>query len=1325
MEDRMNRYRVLAILATVLFFIASLLLRPSAWELSRAAQATGLAATAPALTLGLELPASSPQAAADAALPAGTRSDWLAGVQADIQRSEYQITWQPLTPLADLPAAYQAPNRAQGFRTYFAPEGLRVVPRTDAAGWQLSLRLPGAGPVTRPIVEGNQAEYHLDGLDARLTNGEAGLELRFVLSSAAMGVDLAVAGDLTAVALAGGTAVEFGRSDGTVAVRFGNLRAFDAGGHPVAAHLALDGTPDAAASASVELRIVTDASAVYPVVVLGDLTAPATPQTIASSPSATLLGDQSLGGFGSVLGTAGDVNGDGYSDIIVGVPMYDTGLADVGLAFAFYGSPGGVITSAQWVVQGNQAGGRLGAAVGTAGDVNGDGYADVIVGVPFYDTAAMTDAGRVWLILGSADGLAGASWHAEGEQAGARFGAAVSTAGDLNGDGCSDIVVGSPLYSLSGALTETGRVYVFHGITASLPSLTPSWTADFTQTEALFGTKATAAGDVHADGYGDLIVSAPGYDGDQADEGAVFLFAGSSSGLSCGGAPGCVVNASDVAEWHAESHQSNSGFGLSLSTAGDVEADGYASVIVGAPAYSSTKSQEGAAFVWYGYYGLDEGDANWVAVGGQANAHFGVAVGTAGDVNGDGIAEVLIGATDYVTGAYTGTVSLFYGSTNGLKDSATAGSADWTAKSPSVQGQPLEFGGAVASAGDVNGDGFSDVLIGAGKYDAAVVDAGAVFVYQGSPRLPSTAPQWAGYYGSPYNTANFGMSVASAGDVNGDGYADVIVGVPGYDFFGVDAGGVHVYMGDADGVASGASQYFGSLGAAGAKLGFAVGGAGDLNGDGYADIFVTAPWYTGAYVQGGAVYVLYGSANFGISNSGNIETYAGWKVRGTAAQAYLGTSVASAGDVNGDGYADLILGAYNYDGQGKAFVFHGSASGLKASPVLTQANWIATSPVPQAGAYFGRSVASAGDVNGDGFSDVVVGAHGYDVPGLVDAGQICVYHGSPSGLSQAPDRVISGTQASAFLGFPVAGAGDVNGDGYSDIVAGAHGYDNGQTNEGAAFVYHGSAGGIGPSAVWSAEGNQASAYFGYSVATAGDTNADGYSDVIIGAYGYDNGQTDEGMSFLYLGSAGGLTSPAVWTTEGNQTGANLGYQVAGAGDVNGDGFADLIVGAPNYDYTLNVITDTGRAWVYLGNGGDGEEFTPRQLRSGGARLIGYQGKSDSFTGAQLRLYAAAAPMGWEQAGLHWQVAPLGGPFGGAGTLSGTTALRWIQNDLIADVAGLTPGTPYHWRARLVYRAGNILGQSAGPWLAIPWNSWAESDFRTKGTLVFLPVVTRQ
>ncbi|MBL0358637.1 MAG: FG-GAP repeat protein [Chitinophagaceae bacterium] len=179
-------------------------------------------------------------------------------------------------------------------------------------------------------------------------------------------------------------------------------------------------------------------------------------------------------------------------------------------------------------------------------------------------------------------------------------------------------------------------------------------------------------------------------------------------------------------------------------------------------------------------------------------------------------------------------------------------------------------------------------------------------------------------------------------------------------------------------------------------------------------------------------------------------------------------------------------------------------------------------------------------------------------------------------ISSTPAAVLESNQAAANMGCAVASAGDVNGDGYSDVLVGAYLYDNGQTDEGRVFIYHGSSAGISATPAVTLESNQANSKFGYSVATAGDVNGDGYSDIIVGAYFYDNGQTDEGAAFVYRGSATGINSTVFTTLESNQASASFGISVACAGDVNGDGFSDVIVGANGYD---NGQINEGAAFV--------------------------------------------------------------------------------------------------------------------------------------------------
>ena len=220
---------------------------------------------------------------------------------------------------------------------------------------------------------------------------------------------------------------------------------------------------------------------------------------------------------------------------------------------------------------------------------------------------------------------------------------------------------------------------------------------------------------------------------------------------------------------------------------------------------------------------------------------------------------------------------------------------------------------------------------------------------------------------------------------------------------------------------------------------------------------------------------------------------------------------------------------------------------------------------------FGGSVASAGDVNEDGYADVVIGAAGYPGGGSefpLGYGRAYLYLGGAGGLSTVASWTATGERQSALFGSSVASAGDVNGDGNADVIVGA----NQMTGGGQAYLYLGGASGLPAAASWTAGGETASSYFGCSVASAGDVNGDGYSDVVIGAYG---NVSDTGKAYLYLGRASGLSLVRSWTAVGEVTLQRFGASVASAGDVNSDGYADVIVGAHRYS------SWAGKAYLYL------------------------------------------------------------------------------------------------------------------------------------------------
>lgn len=417
--------------------------------------------------------------------------------------------------------------------------------------------------------------------------------------------------------------------------------------------------------------------------------------------------------------------------------------------------------------------------------------------------------------------------------------------------------------------------------------------------------------------------------------------------------------------------------------------------------------------------------------------------------------------------------------------------------------------------------------------------------------------------------ASLGWSVAAAGDVNGDGIGDVIVGAYRYDNGENSEGAAFLYFGGGGSFDTIADAQLESN-QVDARLGFGVAGAGDVNGDGFDDVIVGAYQYDNGQTNEGAAFVYFGGP-------GNFNQIADAQLESNQAEALSGWSVSGAGDVNGDGLADVIVGApYFANGQfdeGAALLYFGGLGSFDTdADALLESN--------QADAQFGYSVAGIGDVNSDGFADVLVGARAYD-NGQHDEGAAFLYFGGAGAFDTGADALLESNQLDSQFGHSVAGAGDLNGDGVADVIVGAPHYSNGHQDEGAVFIYFGGAGAFNTVVDARLESNLVRANLGFSVAGAGDVNGDGIADIVVGAPMYNIDQINEGAAFVYFGKSGAFDPVADAQTESNQENANLGFSVAGAGDIDGDGFADVIVGAPLYD---NDQTNEGVAFIYFGTG---------------------------------------------------------------------------------------------------------------------------------------------
>jgi len=384
------------------------------------------------------------------------------------------------------------------------------------------------------------------------------------------------------------------------------------------------------------------------------------------------------------------------------------------------------------------------------------------------------------------------------------------------------------------------------------------------------------------------------------------------------------------------------------------------------------------------------------AEGEHTGDFFGTSIAWVGDVNGDGYDDILVGAFRYPEIASAGQAYLYFGG-------PTADSVADLVITPPPGGSGW-FGVSVASAGDFNGDGYADFIIGAQQSG----NEGKAFIYYGGPSLDAT-PDVTLIGESTGALTGFGASVASAGDVNGDGYDDVIVGAPTYG----SGGRVYVFFGGAvpDAVPD---QVFTAVGAYD-QLGAVVGSAGDMNGDGYSDVFASAPYNDTPVLNAGTIYVWFGGPSF--------DTTPDLTLHGSGVNQRL-MNAANAGDVNADGFSDLIGAEKDH-----VYVWFGGSS-PNSTPDLTLT-----------GSY--ASVAGAGDVNGDGIDDFVVGA-----PNVALGGRVSVYLGG-SGVDNLEDLAYFGNHYGEAIGLSVAGGGHVDGPGPSDLIASAYwdpeaiGYDKG------------------------------------------------------------------------------------------------------------------------------------------------------------------------------------------------------------------------------------------------------------------------------------------
>ncbi len=975
------------------------------------------------------------------------------------------------------------------------------------------------------------------------------------------------------------------------------------------------------------------------------------------------FGLQFAGQFGFTVAPAGDINGDGFSDVLVGAFGEDNTQSNEGRTHVFLGSAQGLATTPAIIHVTGQENAAGGLSIAPAGDVNGDGFADYLVGVPYWDTAAHSNAGKVMVFHGASDldFQSADSLLSPAPEASQLFGRSVAPAGDVNGDGYDDVVVGSSNFAV-GAFPNAGAAWVFHGGPTGLADL-PERTWIGPPENGGFGSSVSTAGDVNGDGYADVIVGAPSASVGFAQNGAAHLYLGSASGAVAGA--DTVIVGTAASEF----------CGSSVANAGDTNGDGYADVLIGSPGFNANTGR--CRLVHGGAFGLATGTI-LPNTDNSPNEFIGQLVATMGDLDGDGFADVGVRAR-YGGGGGRGRITVFRGGRAGM---TIVGDI----LAPSGSGT---FANSIATAGDTNGDGRSEILVGTEDWSTAPAwFEGKAFLYaapRSMPRLNTGWPRVGAQAGTGYGTA-----LTLLPHPTGATYPKLVIGDPGYNSMGrISFHNGGIFSGISPGEGGGAIPGFVNF----QNRGMRLADVGDVNRDGYTDLISSSPTLDeGPISQAGRVDFHPGS----ITNLTEPISF----VAGTHDFDRVGSALAGRGDVDGDGYHDILVGAREWDSAslencGKAWLFRGSAAGPAASP------W--TQEGSSAGVGLGASVALI-DLDGDGYSDVVIGSSAPPNGVSPPEGRVHVFYGGPGGVSTSPGLVLGSLDADVSFGLVVSAIGDVNGDQIADLAVGAPLKDG----VGKVYVYAGTRGRSQTrKAIRIYTGTQANARFGAAITGGGDVDADGFGDFAIGSPLFDSGVADDGRIDLYRGATELPSAAPFFTYTTGIAGSRLGESFAPIADANHDGFADLVVGAPGA---------AGRVYPFMGGGGPGHmsTLTLYEVNVANKRRV-HPARLDDEDQVRTEMFYAS-PGGRANIGIEFEVVEQNTAF--TGVPGQSTGLVYDSGEP-DDGAGLLssvirvfpavnlpwPGRGYHLRSRFVTRS---------PFF--PRSRWMTPEAHTSGDL---------
>ncbi|MEM1057553.1 MAG: VCBS repeat-containing protein, partial [Bacteroidota bacterium] len=801
--------------------------------------------------------------------------------------------------------------------------------------------------------------------------------------------------------------------------------------------------------------------------------------SISPSPDVTIQTDGTFS-FGTELSDAGDLNGDGYADFFIGA--FNNGAP--GRGFVFFGRSAwpsvlSAATDADLILQpSGSTTSRFGWEADGVGDINADGHGDLVVGdftgtaYVFFGGAAMDATPDLTL-----SGFSGLGYYVAG-------------VGDLNQDGHPDFALGS---------TSAGAL-VYHGG----PSLDA--TADLiVNVPGTTFMRVEGGGDVNGDGAPDLLMGTWSYDRPTLpDAGAVFVAYGGAT----------MDNVVDVT---IEGTQSGGDLGWTLSPLYDLDGDGYADILAGERDYNGALGlRQGRVSLYRGGPSMD-GRPDAVFEGDEASDFFGQnAVSMGGDTDGDGYGEILVSATNF--GSF-GESRLYRIGFSG--DDV----ADLNVRRSFEEG----YGSSIAVI-DANNDGYDDVVVGAYLDDTGADAAGAVRIYYGGPLYDAEHDVL--LYATQAN-ASFGWRVANAGDMNRDGYDDLLVSATGagvstggqaYVFLGGPS-----LSGTLTTASAAVTLQPGGIGFESVDFGSEVATGGDFNGDGYADVVVADnqenddTGSTTRFAQG-AAYVFFGGAT--LNGAHDVKVTGRYYNDDVDGSNNAGSGLAM-GDYNADGFTDVAVGASGVDGDDSGV----TRQRVGFVGVLFGRSRSATDPaldfrLVNLSGLFGFSddgllgvSAATVDLNGDSIDDLAMGSF-VDVNGNDDAGRLYLTYGSATDFDVRDYTLTSsGTGAFEYYSWTLAPGGDLNGDGYEDLLLGSYSYYD--------YDVYALYGGPRPDGQRDVRMPKPFGFFSRFALASGDINGDGLSDALTGdSYAYDNSASWADVS-IYLSTPPALR-PGLW-----------------------------------------------------------------------------------------------------------------------------------------------------------------------------------------------------